>query len=392
MTTLASKHITLVVTGGIAAYKSCELVRRLRKEGAAVRVVMTRAATEFVGALTFEALSGHPVAVSQFDGTMPHLSLSDTRTDLIVVAPATANMLAKIANGIADDLASSLILGRTSPLMVAPAMNTNMWNAAPTRRNIETLKADGVHVVGPACGELACGVNAVGRMSEPGEIVEAIQGFFTPKVLAGRRVVLTAGPTYEAIDPIRGITNRSSGKQGYAIALAAQRAGADVTLISGPTALPRPTGCRVIDVTSAQDMYEAVMAACDNADVFISVAAVADWRVESVAEHKIKKAANAQPVLSFVENPDIVASVAALPNRPYCVGFAAETQQVEQYAQDKLAKKKLDLIVANDARRAIGTDINRVLLIDAEKTEGIGPADKHVIARALIERIARDLL
>ena len=392
MTTLASKHITLVVTGGIAAYKSCELVRRLRKEGAAVRVVMTRAATEFVGALTFEALSGHPVAVSQFDGTMPHLSLSDTRTDLIVVAPATANMLAKIANGIADDLASSLILGRTAPLMVAPAMNTNMWNAAPTRRNIETLKADGVHIVGPACGELACGVNAVGRMSEPCDIVEAIQSFFTPKVLAGRRVVLTAGPTYEAIDPIRGITNRSSGKQGYAIALAAQRAGADVTLISGPTSLPRPAGCHVIDVTSAIDMYEAVMAACDNADVFISVAAVADWRVESVAEHKIKKKGDSQPVLSFVENPDIVANVAALPHRPYCVGFAAETQQVEQYAQDKLAKKKLDLIVANDARRAIGTDVNRVLLIDAEKTEGIGPADKHVIARALIERIARELV
>lgn len=392
MTTLASKHITLVVTGGIAAYKSCELVRRLRKEGAAVRVVMTRAATEFVGALTFEALSGHPVAVSQFDGTMPHLSLSDTRTDLIVVAPATANMLAKIANGIADDLASSLILGRTSPLMVAPAMNTNMWNAAPTRRNIETLAADGVHIVGPACGELACGINAVGRMSEPCDIVEAIQSFFTPKVLAGRRVVLTAGPTYEAIDPIRGITNRSSGKQGYAIALAAQRAGADVTLISGPTSLPRPAGCHVIDVTSAIDMYEAVMAACDNADVFISVAAVADWRVESVAEHKIKKKSDAQPVLSFVENPDIVANVAALPHRPYCVGFAAETQQVEQYAQDKLAKKKLDLIVANDARRAIGTDVNRVLLIDAEKTEGIGPADKHVIARALIERIARELV
>ena len=392
MTALASKHITLVVTGGIAAYKSCEVVRRLRKEGAAVRVVMTRAATEFVGALTFEALSGHPVAVSQFDGTMPHLSLSDTRTDLIVVAPATANMLAKIANGIADDLATSLILGRTGPLMVAPAMNTNMWNAAPTRRNIETLKADGVHVVGPACGDLACGVNAIGRMSEPVDIVEAIQSFFTPKVLAGRRVVLTAGPTYEAIDPIRGITNRSSGKQGYAIASAARRAGADVTLISGPTALPRPAGCHVIDVTSAQDMYEAAMAACDNADVFISVAAVADWRVESVAEHKIKQTGDSQPTLSFVENPDIVASVAALPNRPYCVGFAAETQQVEHYAQEKLAKKKLDLIVANDARRAIGTDVNRVLLIDAEKTQGIGPADKHVIARALIERIAADLL
>lgn len=391
MTSLASKHITLIVTGGIAAYKSCELVRRLRKEGADVRVVMTRAAAEFVGPLTFEALSGHPVGLSQFDGSMPHLSLSDTATDLLLIAPATANCLAKIANGMADDLATSLVLGRSCPLMVAPAMNTNMWSAAPTRRNVETLKSDGVHFVGPACGDLACGVHATGRMSEPSEIVEAIVAFFTPKTLAGRRVVLTAGPTYEAIDPIRGITNRSSGKQGYAIAQAAQRAGADVTLITGPTALPRPVGCHVIDVTSAQEMYKAALAACDDADVFISVAAVADWRVESVAEHKIKKDGDALPHLTFVENPDIVASVASLPHRPYCIGFAAETQQVEKYAQNKLAKKKLDLIVANDARRAIGTDTNRVLLIDAEKTEGIGPADKHFIARALIERIARDL-
>lgn len=330
---LAAKNITVAVTGGIAAYKTCELVRLLVKSGATVRVCMTQAATEFVGPLTFAALSGHPVQTEAFDGTMQHLALT-RNCDLLIVAPATANMLAKAANGIADDLVSSVILASSCPVAVCPAMNSNMWAKASTQRNINQLKVDGFAVLGPACGELACGVSGAGRMIEPEEIAAHAASLLSPKILQGKRIVVTAGPTYEALDPVRGITNRSSGKQGYSVAQAAFEAGADVTLISGPTSIKAPYGVKVVPVVSAEEMNEAVRREATGADVFVSVAAVADWRAQTVADEKIKKS-DEPPTLELVENPDILAQAAREFPSLYCVGFAAETENVLENARGK---------------------------------------------------------
>ena len=309
---LQGRRITLAVTGGIAVYKVCELVRLLVKSGAYVEVAMTEAAARFVGPLTFEALSGHPVAVDQFSGGMPHLALTRSDTDLLVVAPATANILAKAAGGIADDLVSAVILGRACPMAVVPAMNDRMWANPATQRNAALLRGDGVAILGPACGALACGVEGAGRMLEPGEILAHVRRLLTPQILAGRRVVVSAGPTYEPIDPVRGITNLSSGKQGYAIAEAAFEAGADVTLVTGPTALAAPVGVHVVRTDTALSMKKALESAVAGADAFISVAAVADWRVRAASTHKIKKESfkGADPVLALEENPDILHDIA----------------------------------------------------------------------------------
>ena len=367
---LAAKNITVAVTGGIAAYKTCELVRLLVKSGATVRVCMTQAATEFVGPLTFAALSGHPVQTEAFDGTMQHLALT-RNCDLLIVAPATANILAKAANGIADDLVSSVILASSCPVAVCPAMNSNMWAKASTQRNINQLKVDGFAVLGPACGELACGVSGAGRMIEPKEIV-------------------TAGPTYEALDPVRGITNRSSGKQGYAVAQAAFEAGADVTLISGPTSIKAPYGVKVVPVVSAEEMNEAVRREATGADVFVSVAAVADWRAQTVADEKIKKS-DEPPTLELVENPDILAQAAREFPSLYCVGFAAETENVLENARGKRIRKHARMIVANNARSAIGCDMNEAMIVTADKEVATGHVSKDKLAQTIIECIAEDL-
>ena len=385
---LSGKKITLAVTGGIAAYKACELVRLLARAGAQVRVAMTEAATRFVAPLTFEALSGGPVHVGQFSGGMPHLALG-RECDLIVVAPATADILAKAACGIADDLVSSVILARTCPIAFAPAMNSAMWANPATQRNVRTLREDGAAILGPAEGDLACGVSGTGRMMEPADIAEECTALLTPKPLLGKKVLVTAGPTYEAIDPVRGITNRSSGKQGYAIARAARLAGADVTLISGPTALCAPRGVTRVAVESAREMHEAALRHAAGADVFIAVAAVADWGVENPSGDKIKKSAGA-PQISFVRNPDILASVCALPGRPaVCIGFAAETRDILGYAKDKLLHKGADMIVANSAARAIQADDNEVIFVTRGGAETFGPAAKSQVAKEIIERAAR---
>ena len=383
---LSGKSITLAVTGGIAAYKACEIVRLLTGSGASVRVAMTQAATRFVGALTFEALSGGPVYVDQFSGGMPHLALG-RGCDLLLVAPATADILAKAASGIADDLVSSVILAAQCPVAFAPAMNSAMWENPATQRNVRTLAGDGAAILGPASGPLACGTSGSGRMLEPGEIVEHCRCLLSPKPLAGKKVVVTAGPTYEAIDPVRGITNRSSGKQGYAIARSARLAGADVTLISGPTALPCPAGVRRIPVQSAAEMLDAVLGSVKDADIFIAVAAVADWGIENPCAEKIKKSSGA-PEIRFRRNPDILGTVCALGERPaLCVGFAAETQDILRYALDKLRAKGADMIVANGARSAIQSDENEVIFVTRESAEPFGPAAKERVADRLIERI-----
>lgn len=386
---LNGKRITLAVTGGIAAYKSCELVRLLIKSGAKVRVCMTSAAVNFVGPLTFAALSGNPVETDQFDGSMQHLALTRD-CDLLLVAPATANILAKAANGIADDLVSSVILASTCPIAVCPAMNTNMWVKPCTQRNIAQLKTDGVAVLGPASGELACGVSGAGRMLEPDEIVAHVARMLSPHPLAGRKVVVTAGPTYEALDPVRGITNLSSGKQGYAIAQAAFEAGAEVVLVSGPTALKPPVGVHVVAVRSACQMAQAIQDAVADAHVFISVAAVADWRAEVPSTEKIKKTDQA-PALRLVENPDILATVAKSNPALYCVGFAAETENVLENARSKLVRKNARMIVANNARSAIGSDDNEAWLVTKNSETTSGSMSKQALAARIIECIAADL-
>ena len=359
---LAAKNITVAVTGGIAAYKTCELVRLLVKSGTTVRVCMTQAATEFVGPLTFAALSGHPVQTEAFDGTMQHLALT-RNCDLLIVAPATANIL---------------------------AMNSNMWARASTQRNIAQLKADGFAVLGPACGELACGVSGAGRMIEPEEIAAHAARLLSPKILQGKRFVVTAGPTFEALDPVRGITNRSSGKQGYAVAQAAFEAGANVTLISGPTSIAAPYGVKAVPVVSAEEMNEAVHREAPGADVFVSVAAVSDWRAQAVADEKIKKS-DEPPALDLVENPDILAQAAREFPSLYCVGFAAETENVLENARGKRIRKLARMIVANNARSAIGCDMNEAVIVTADKELATGLVSKDVLAQTIIECIADDL-
>ena len=389
---LANKKIILWVTGGIAAYKAAELCRLLIKAGADVRVVMTAAAQQFIGPLTFQALSGKPVLTSLWDAAsgdgMEHIHLS-READLLLVAPASADFLAKLAHGRADDLLSTLCLARACKLAVAPAMNREMWAAAPTRRNLEQLQLDGVSLLGPAAGEQACGETGLGRMLEPADIVAALPGLLGAGPLAGKRVLITAGPTFEAIDPVRGLTNLSSGKMGYAVAQAAAEAGAEVCLVSGPTCLATPAGARRIDVQSAADMRRAVLAELP-ADVFIAVAAVADYRVDVAAAQKIKKSTDAM-TLQLVANPDILAEVAALPNAPFCVGFAAETERLAEQAEAKRLKKKLPLLVGNLAQDTLGQDTAELVLFDDRGQHRLPRADKLIQARALIRHLVNHL-
>jgi phosphopantothenoylcysteine decarboxylase / phosphopantothenate---cysteine ligase len=391
---LTGKRILLGITGGIAAYKAAELTRLLAKDGADVRIAMTEAATHFIGTATLQALSGQPVWTDLWDArvndAMGHIELSRDR-DLIVVAPASADFMAKLALGLADDLLSTLCVARRCPLMVAPAMNVEMWQNPATARNAETLRRDGVQIVGPASGGQACGEMGMGRMTEPADILADIRFFFQLKglegKLSGKRVVVTAGPTEEPIDPVRVLTNTSSGKMGYAVARAAREAGADVTLISGPVSLPTPAGVSRVDVRTARDMFDAVKKDVKDADVFISVAAVADYRVKNPASQKIKKG-NGHLSLELEENPDILAWVAALPKPPFCVGFAAESENLAQNAKAKLAKKKLPLIVGNLAQDALGADDSAVTLYDASGEHPLGRGPKLELARKLVEHVA----
>lgn len=383
------KRILLGITGGIAAYKAAELARLLTKQGMEVQVAMTEAACHFITPATMQALTGSPVLVNQWDATengMAHINLSRA-ADAIVIAPATADFIAKLALGLADDLLSTLCLARNCPLLVAPAMNCEMWGNAATRRNVAQLEADGVKILGPASGIQACGEEGMGRMLEAGQLAQEIAAFFQPKILSGTQILITAGPTYEAIDAVRGITNRSSGKMGYAIAQAALELGADVTLVSGPTALAKPHGARSMDVESAAQMFDAVKQRVADCDIFIGVAAVADYRVAQPSEQKIKKSADIL-TLELVPNPDILAHVAGLEKPPFCVGFAAESEKLAEHAEQKRRAKKLPLLVGNLAQQAIGSDDNELVLFDDQGSHALPRADKLTLARQLMQHIA----
>ncbi|MCB5194908.1 bifunctional phosphopantothenoylcysteine decarboxylase/phosphopantothenate--cysteine ligase CoaBC [Deefgea salmonis] len=388
---MSHKKIVLGITGGVAAYKSAELTRLLVKAGYQVHVVMTEAATHFVGAVTFQALSGHPVFVDQWDARMPnnmaHIDLTRGAA-AVLIAPASADMLAKIAQGHCDDLLSTLVAARTCPLLVAPAMNKQMWENAPNQRNVAQLRADGVAILGPGAGEQACGEVGDGRMLEAAQIFELLEASLQPKRLLGKRVLLTAGPTFERIDAVRGITNSSSGKMGYAIARAAYEAGAEVVLVSGETALPTPIGTRRINVLSAQQMLTAVEAEVAAADIFIAVAAVADYYVLNPSEQKIKKDAHIL-TLELAPNPDILANMTAKANPPFCVGFAAESENLLEYAEAKRKRKKLPLLAANLVQTAMGQDDNEIVLLDDSGETRLARAPKIDIARKLIAHIAR---
>lgn len=389
--TLTGKRILLGISGGIAAYKAAELTRLLVRNGADVRVVLTEAGSRFVTPVTLQALSGQTVWSDLWDpqiaDNMGHIELSRDR-DLVVVAPASADFLAKLAHGLADDLLSSLCLARRSPLLVAPAMNVEMWENAATQRNVETLQADGVRVAGPAAGDQACGETGMGRMLEPAQLLAEIGAFFAPKPLAGRKVLVTAGPTEEPIDPVRVITNASSGKMGFAVARAAQEAGGQVTLVSGPVSLATPAGVARVNVRTAQEMFEAVKKGAPACDIFISVAAVSDYRAKHPAQQKIKKANGKELALQLEENPDILAWVAALPKPPFCVGFAAESEQLERHAREKRAKKKLQLLAANLAQDALGSDDNAITLFDDQGEHPLGRGPKLELARKLVAHVA----
>jgi len=379
-------RILLGVTGGIAAYKAAELARLLQKNNAQVRVAMTEAAMRFVGPATFQALTSQPVATdlwdASFDNNMAHIELS-RGVDAIVIAPASADFLAKLANGLADDLLSTTCLARNCPLMVAPAMNREMWDNPATQRNVKALRADGVVIIGPDKGDQACGEVGFGRMVEPEEIAESVLAFLAPKRLTGRRVLVTAGPTFEAIDTVRGITNLSSGKMGYAIAEAAASQGAEVTLVSGPTALRPPAAAHFVYVTSAAEMANAVKAHVGQADYFFSVAAVADYTPVTTSQRKLKK--SAEPMeLRLKPTEDILGYVAALPQGPFCVGFAAESEDLAQYAQAKRTRKKIPMIVANLVQNAIGQDDNEVVIYDDDGVHALPRAPKPRIAQAII--------
>ncbi|CAG9189450.1 fused 4'-phosphopantothenoylcysteine decarboxylase and phosphopantothenoylcysteine synthetase [Paraburkholderia tropica] len=392
---LAGRHLVLGMTGGIACYKIAELTRLLVKAGATVQIVMTEAATQFITPVTMQALSGRPVYTSQWDArvanNMAHIDLS-READAIVIAPASTDFIAKLAHGFADDLLSTLCVARDCPLLVVPAMNRQMWQNPATQRNVAQIRADGIETLGPDSGPQACGEVGDGRMLEPEAVYEAIVAFFSPKVLAGRKLLITAGPTFEPLDPVRGITNRSSGKMGFALARAAQQAGADVHLVAGPVALETPWGVYREDVQTAQQMYDAVMRAAPDADVFIGVAAVADWRVDHVAEHKIKKTAgHRMPTFTFVENPDILASVAAMPNAPYCVGFAAESGDLDVHGEEKRARKKVPLLIGNLGPLTFGQDDNEVVLFEAAGRTPLPRAAKLALAQTLVAEIAKRL-
>ena len=388
--TLKGRRLLLGITGGVAAYKAAALARLLAKAGADVRVVMTEAATRFVTPVTMQALTGQAVWTDLWDPRVPdsmgHIELSRDR-DLIVVAPASGNFLGKLAGGLADDLLTTLCLARRCPLMAAPAMNVEMWENPAMQRNLHTLRGDGVHFAGPAAGDQACGEVGMGRMLEPEEIVEEIEAFFQPKLLADKHVLVTAGPTEEAIDPVRSITNASSGRMGYAVARAAREAGARVTLVSGPVSLPAPVGVERVNVRSAEQMFEAVRKAAAASDVFIAVAAVADYRVRNRSAQKIKKNEGGM-TLELTENPDILAHVAAMKNAPFCVGFAAESEKLAENARAKRAKKKIPLLAANLAQTALGADENEITLFDDAGEHPLGRGPKLELARKLIAHVA----
>jgi len=388
---LTGKRILLGLSGGIAAYKAAELTRLLVRGGADVRVAMTEAATRFITPLTLQALSGQPVWTDLWDARVPdgmgHIELSRDR-DLVVVAPASADFLAKAAHGLADDLLSTICVARRCPLLVAPAMNVEMWQNEATQRNLARLREDGVHFAGPAAGEQACGELGLGRMLEPAQILAEIQALLGPRMLAGRRVLVSAGPTQEPIDPVRVITNLSSGKMGYAVARAASEAGAQVTLVSGPVALAPPAGVARIDVRTAQEMFQAVKQAAPQSDVFISVAAVSDYRVKTPSTQKIKKANGAPPKLELEENPDILAHVAGMKNAPFCVGFAAESENLAQHAKEKRARKNIPLLAANLAQDALGSDENAIRLYDESGEHDLGRGSKLELARKLVTHLA----
>ncbi len=390
---LSGQKIVLAVTGSIAAYKSCELLRLLIKRGAEVSVIMTKAAQRFVTPLSFQALGAKKVYTGDWDDSttaIPHIEATK-EASLLLVAPATANILAKAAQGLADDLLSAAILAARCPVAYAPAMNTFMWHNQATQRNVTQLTQDGAIFLGPDSGEQACGDIGSGRMLEPEDIIELLQGAFSPRLLDRCRVLITAGPTYEPIDPVRGITNLSSGKQGFAIAKAAALAGAEVTLIAGKCDLKTPAGVKRIDVTTAREMYDAVMQEVAQHEIFISVAAVADWRVANASDHKIKKEFAGAPDLQFEENPDILASVAALENAPYCVGFAAETDNLIDNARAKLYRKNVPLIVANLVSDAMNQDTNAVVFVERDAATPLAKATKEHIAQALIAKIAQEV-
>ena len=395
---LSGRHIVLGLSGGIACYKSAELVRELVKAGATVQVVMTEAAEHFITAVTMQALSNRPVFTSQWDArdhnSMAHINLT-READAMLIAPASADFIAKLVQGRADELLSLACLARPierCPLLVAPAMNREMWAHPATQRNLARLVGDGASVLGPGSGDQACGEIGDGRMLEASELRDELIAFFQPQLLAGKRVLVTAGPTFEPIDPVRGLTNRSSGKMGFAVARAAADAGADVTLIAGPVSLETPRRVRRIDVTTAVQMHDATLAAAPMSDIFVATAAVADWRVAGVAEAKIKKAeGKAVPSFELLENPDILAAVAGLPKAPFCVGFAAESNDLVKHAREKLARKKVPLIVANLGPQTFGRDDNALTLVDANGERELARADKLTLARRLVAEIAARL-
>ncbi|WP_210546803.1 bifunctional phosphopantothenoylcysteine decarboxylase/phosphopantothenate--cysteine ligase CoaBC [Rhodoferax sp. PAMC 29310] len=399
MNDLDGKHIVLGLTGGIACYKSAELCRALTKAGATVQVVMTAAAEQFITPITMQALSQRVVYGSQWDArepnNMPHINLS-READAILIAPCSADFMARLVQGRADELLSLLCLARpleTVPLLIAPAMNREMWAHPATQRNLKQLELDGATVFGVGQGDQACGETGDGRMLEPQELLLDVISFFQPKVLKGHHVLVTAGPTYEAIDPVRGITNLSSGKMGFAIACAAREAGADVTLVAGPVGLPTPRGVNRVDIKSARDMLSAVQTHVDRATIFVATAAVADWRTGNAADQKIKKdGSGATPVLSFVENPDILAAVAQSPRGQsgalFCVGFAAESHDLLANAQAKRLRKGVPLLVGNIGPATFGQDDNALLLVDADGTQEMARASKLSLARKLIASIA----
>jgi phosphopantothenoylcysteine decarboxylase/phosphopantothenate--cysteine ligase len=405
MQSLLNKKIVLGISGGIAAYKSAELARLLMQEGASVQVVMTEAAAQFITPVTMQALTGNPVFTNQWDArinnNMAHIELSRA-ADAILIAPASADLMAKLSLGLADDLLTTLCLARDCPLLLAPAMNLQMWQHPATARSTERLRNDQVELLGPASGAQACGEVGMGRMLEPAEITEQLIAFFQKKVLAGKRILITAGPTFEAIDPVRGITNRSSGKMGFAIARAALEAGAEVHLIAGPCDLNTPllaTGkIQRTDVVSAKDMYEAVMAS-PNCDLFFGVAAVADWAIANPSKEKIKRqgSGKSKPNIEFKPNPDILLTMAQSAKttkgklHPYCVGFAAESTKLEEHADDKRKRKGIPLIVGNIGPDTFGSDLNQLLLIHERGSKKLAKAPKLQLARQLIQFVATQL-
>jgi phosphopantothenoylcysteine decarboxylase/phosphopantothenate--cysteine ligase len=391
VTATSANRLLVGITGGIAAYKGADLVRRLMERGYTIEVVMTDTACRFVTPATFQALSGRPVYTDMWDSRiangMAHIDLTRDKA-AIVIAPATADFLAKLAHGLCDDLLSTLCVARECPLIVAPAMNRQMWEHPATQRNVQQLQRDGVTLLGPGSGDQACGEVGMGRMLEPVDLADAVVATLAPKSLEGVSVLMTAGPTFEPVDPVRGITNRSSGKMGYAVARAAVAAGARVTLISGPSALPTPAQVDRIDVVTAAEMFDAVKSRVSDADVFIGVAAVSDYHVVERHEQKIKKS-DKHITVELAPNPDILAHVAGLPRPPFCIGFAAESEKLAEYAEAKRKRKKLPLLAANLAQHAIGADDNEIVLFDDDGAHPLPRAAKDTVARQLIAHAAR---